>query len=42
MYNELCITASEDNTGPVLISDYTESKQETTSTSVDYIALEPK
>jgi hypothetical protein len=25
-----------------LISDYTESKQETTSTSVDYIALEPK
>lgn len=42
LYDSLCITADEDNAWPVLVSDYTEDKQENTWTRADFIELNPK
>lgn len=42
LYDSLCITADEDNAGPVLISDYTESNQTNDWTRADFIELNPK
>lgn len=42
LYDSLCITADEDNAGPVLISDYTESNQTNDGTRADFIELNPK
>lgn len=41
MYDSLCITADEDNQGPVLVSDYTELNQVNDGTRADYIELNP-
>lgn len=41
MYDSIAITADYENSSAVLISDYTEWKQEVTSTSADYIELNP-
>lgn len=40
-FNEIALTADIMNEEAILISDYTEDKQETTQNSVDYIALKP-
>lgn len=40
-FTEIALTADIMNTEAILISDYTEDKQETSSNSVDYIALKP-
>lgn len=42
LYEWLCITASEDNAGTVLISDYTEWNQTNDWTIADFIELSPK
>ena len=42
LFDSLAITASEDNAWSILISDYTESNQETSGNVVDYIELAPK
>ena len=40
-FTEIALTVDIMNTEAILLSDYTEDKQETTNNSVDYIALKP-
>lgn len=42
LYDSLCITASEDNVGTVIVSDYTEENQTNDGNVADYIELPPK
>jgi hypothetical protein len=42
IYNSLCLTAWEDNAGPILVSDYTEENQTNDWNVADYIELNPK
>lgn len=42
LYDSICITASEDNVGVVLVSDYTEDKQTNDGTQADWIEIPPK
>lgn len=42
LYDSLCITASEDNVGTVLVSDYTDANQWNDWTVADFIELWPK
>lgn len=42
LYDSLCITAWEDNSGSVLVSDYTEDNQTNDGTVADFIELNPK
>lgn len=41
IFNSIALTASEDNSGPILISDYLEANQTTTGNVIDYIELQP-
>lgn len=42
LYDSLCITASEDNVGTVLVSDYTDANQTNDWVQADWIELWPK
>lgn len=42
LYDSLCITADQDNQGPVLVSDYSEDKQTNDWNRADFIELNPK
>ena len=42
LYSSLCITASEDNVGTVLVSDYTDENQGNDWTKADWVELWPK
>lgn len=41
LFDGICISAWTENENPILLSDYTEDKQEVTETSADYIELSP-
>lgn len=41
LYDSLCITADEDNASSILVSDYSEDKQENDWTRADFIELNP-
>ena len=41
LYDSICITADEDNASSVLVSDYTESNQESGWNRADWIELNP-
>jgi hypothetical protein len=42
MYDSLCITADQDNSQSIFVSDYSEDKQENSNTELDYIELTPR
>lgn len=42
LYDSLCLTASEDNVGTILVSDYTDENQTNDWTQADWIELWPK
>lgn len=41
LFDSLCITADEDNGSSILVSDYSEDKQENDGTRADFIELNP-
>lgn len=41
LYDSLCITADKDNAEAILVSDYTEDKQENDGTKADFIEIYP-
>lgn len=41
LYDSLCITADEDNGSSILVSDYSDDKQDNGGTRADYIELNP-
>lgn len=42
LYDSLCLTASEDNVGTILVSDYTDENQTNDWTQADWVELWPK
>jgi len=42
LYDSLCLTASEDNVGTILVSDYTDENQANDWTQADWVELWPK
>lgn len=42
LYDSLCLTASEDNVGTILVSDYTDWNQSNDWTQADWVELWPK
>ena len=42
LYDSICLTASEDNVGVILVSDYTEENQQNDWTQADWVELWPK
>ena len=41
LYDSLCLTADQDNQGPILVSDYTEDNQTNDWNRADFIELQP-